>query len=168
MFVCSFKASKLKYLVALAVCACFAVAVIALMPDTEHSVTVNGTQTEYEDNLKIRFDGIKSKADVVSFVESLGYAVDASSADFAQIKIPSKPDATLTEYNKIQKSQGFNLFKYKNKTVSRYTFLVTALPDMQTLPEDEVYLTVILYKNKVVGGDVCFSGENAEVCGMLK
>lgn len=168
MFVCSLKASKLKYLVSAALCACIAAAVIALMPDTEHSVTVNGTQTEYAENLKVRFDGIKSKADVISFAESLGYSVDEASAECTQAKIPQKPDAVLTEYNKLQKSQGFNLFKYKNKNVTRYTFKVTSLPDSQTLPEDDVLLTVILCKNKVVGGDLYYTGTSPEVCGILR
>ena len=167
MFVFSLKASKLKYLFSALICAVVLTFVILLMPETEHSVSVNGNVEEYEEG-KIRFDGIKDIDGVVRFAESLGFSVDARSVEAAEVKIPSKTDAVLEEYNNLQKSQGFNLMKYKNKTVSRYSFKVTKLPDEQSLPEDDVLLTVILYKDKVVGGDLYFTGKDARVKGILK
>lgn len=167
MFVFSLKASKLKYLLSAVICAAVAVIVILLMPDTEHSVSVNGTVSEYEQG-KIRFDGIKDKDGVIRFVESLGYKVDADNVETVEVKIPSKTDAVLEEYNNLQKSQGFNLMKYKNKDAVRYTFKVKELPDEQTLPEDDVLLTVIMYKDKVIGGDLYFTGSDARLSGILK
>lgn len=167
MFVFSLKASKIKYLLSAIICAAVAALVIFLMPDTEHSVTVNGNVSEYESG-KIRFDGIKDIDGVIRFAESLGYSVDKASVESAEVKIPSQTDAVLEEYNNLQKSQGFNLMKYKNKKVIRYTFKVTKLPDEQTLPEDDVLLTVILYKDKVAGGDLYFTGKDARVKGILK
>lgn len=167
MFVCSLKASKLKYLFSALICAVVVTFVILLMPDTEHSVSVNGNVSEYEEG-KIRFDGIKDLDGVVKFAESLGFSVDKDSAEAVEVKIPSKADAVLEEYNNLQKSQGFNLMKYKNKKAVRYTFKITELPDEQSLPEDDVLLTVILYKDKVIGGDVYFTGKDARVKGILK
>lgn len=167
MFVFSMKASGLKYFLSAAICIVVAVTVILLMPDTEHSVSVNGNVSEYEEG-KIRFDGIKNLDGVVKFAESLGFSVDKDSAQTVEVKIPSKADAVLEEYNNLQKSQGFNLMKYKNKTAVRYTLKVTELPDEQSLPDDDVLLTVIVLKDKVIGGDVYFTGNNARVTGILK
>ena len=167
MFVFSLKASKLKYLFSALICALVAVFVIIIMPDTEHSVSVNGNVSEYEQG-KIRFDGIKDIDSVVNFAESLGFSVDRDSVERVEVKIPQKTDAVLEAYNDLQKSQGFNLMKYKNKNVVRYTFKVTKLPDEQSLPEADVLFTVILYKDKVVGGDLYFSGKDARVVGILK
>ena len=152
MFVFSFKASKFRVLFAVVLCALIAFTAIVLLPETEHSVTVNGVQFDR----KIRFDGIKSTDDLAAFAENLGYAVDAS-----------KFDAVLEKYNDIQKSQGFNLAKYKNKEVVRHTFRVTALPDEQTLPKEDVLLTFILHKDKIIGGDLFFTGDQ-NVCPFLK
>ena len=77
-------------------------------------------------------------------------------------------DAVLAEYNELQKSQGFNLLKYKNKNAKRYTFKVKALPDLESLPSDDVLFTVILCKDRVIGGDVYFTGKDAKVCAILK
>lgn len=167
MFVFSLKASKLKYLLSAVICAAVIAVVIFLLPDTEHSVSVNGTVSEYEEG-KIRFDGIKDKDGVIKFAESLGYKVNTDGIETVSVRIPSQTDAVLEEYNNLQKSQGFNLMKYKNKTALRYTFKVSKLPDEMTLPEDDVLLTVIVYKDKVIGGDLYFTGENARLSGILK
>ena len=164
MFVCSLKASKIKILFSVALCAMIAAVAIVLMPETEHSVTVNGTQYDK----KISFDGMKSEGDLVQFAENLGYAVEAAPTECVEVKLPSKMDAVLEKYNELQKSQGFNLAKYKNKTVTRYTFRVTALPDAQTLPKDEVLLSLIVCKNKIIGGDLFFTGAKERVQPFLK
>ena len=86
MFVFSLKASGLKYFLSAAVCIAVAAAVILLMPDTEHSVSVNGNVSEYEEG-KIRFDGIKDLDGVVEFAESLGFCVEKDSVETAEVKI---------------------------------------------------------------------------------
>ena len=168
MFVFSLKASKLKYVLAAAACAVVATVVILLMPDAGEAVTVNGTMTEYANEGKVKFEGIKGADGVKSFAKSLGYSVDEKPLETVDVKIPAELDAVLTEYNNLQKSQGFNLLDYKNKNVTRYTFKVTGLPDFQSLPSDDVLFTVILYKDKVIGGDVYFTGKDAQVSGILK
>lgn len=60
MFVFSFKASKFRILFAVVLCALIAFAAVVLLPETEHSVTVNGVQSDR----KIRFDGMKTTADL--------------------------------------------------------------------------------------------------------
>lgn len=166
MFICSLKASKIKFVISALVCVAIAFTVIMLMPDTEHTVTVNGTQSQYEK--KIRFDGIKDDKSRLEFINNLGYSVEETPSETVQVKIPSKMDAVLEKYNDLQKSQGFNLAKYKNKKVTRYTYCVTGLPDAQTLPEDDVLLTIIMYKDKIIGGDVYISGREAQVLPLLK
>lgn len=164
MFIFSFKASKIKILLSVVLCALIATVAIILMPDTEHTVTVNGTQYDK----KISFDKIKTTEDMVTFAENLGYSVDSVPAESVTVKLPSTFDAVLEEYNEIQKSQGFNLAKYKNKEVNRSTFRVAALPDNQSMPAEDVLLSLIVYKDKIVGGDLYFTGSNPEVKAFLK
>lgn len=166
MFICSLKASKIKFILSALVCAAIAFTVIIFTPGTEHTVSVNGTQSEYEK--KIRFDNIKDESARLEFINSLGYTVESSPCETVQVKIPSKMDAVLEKYNDLQKSQGFNLAKYKNKKVTRYTYRVTALPDAERLPEEDVLLTIIMYKDKIIGGDVYFSGADSVVVPLLK
>ncbi len=163
MFVFSFKASKFRLLFAAVLCGVIAFAAVLLMPESEHTVTVNGVGFDQ----KIRFDGIKDTSSLVAFAESLGFSVENEPTESVETKIPHKFDALLTAYNELQKSQGFNLAKYRGKTVRRHTFRVTGLPNEQTLPEDEVLLSLIVCKDTVIGGDLYFTGET-DVCAFLR
>lgn len=164
MFVLSFKASKFRLLFAAVLCGVIALGAMVFLPETEHTVTVNGVQNDR----KIHFDGMKSEEDLVQFAESIGFALESTPTESVKVKLPRKFDALLTAYNEIQKSQGFNLAKYRGKTVERYTFRVTGLPDEQALPEGEVLLTLIVYRSSIVGGDVYFTGESDGVGAFLK
>ena len=49
--------------------------------------------------------------------------------------------------------------KYKNKQIMRYTFTVTNYPSY----EETVYANVLVYRNRVIGGDIC----SADVSGFV-
>ena len=163
MFVFSLKASKLKYLLTAMICTVVVVAVITLMPETEHTVKVNGMLSQYENEKKISFDDIDDTEDIIELAQSLGYTLEQTPVETVNMKIPSKLDAVLLKYNELQKQQGFNLAKYKNKKVTRYTFKVLELPQDSELPKEPVLLSVILYKDEIIGADVYYSGLNAVV-----
>ncbi len=163
MFVFSIKASKLKIFFTITLCALAAASAFLFIPDFEKTVKVNGMRYDK----KISFDGIKDEEDVKKFAENLGFSVETPK-ETEEIKIPVKFDAVTQKYNDLQKSQGFNIEKYKNKTVKRYTFSVSGLPDNMSLPEDEVLLTLLVYKDKIIGGDLYFTGKDERVAPFLK
>ncbi|MCR5353556.1 MAG: DUF4830 domain-containing protein [Clostridiales bacterium] len=163
MFVFSLKASKLKIFFTITLCALAAASAFLFIPDFEKTVKVNGMRYDK----KISFDGIKDEEDVKKFAENLGFSVETPK-ETEEIKIPVKFDAVTQKYNDLQKSQGFNIEKYKNKTVKRYTFSVSGLPDNMSLPEDEVLLTLLVYKDKIIGGDLYFTGKDERVAPFLK
>ena len=63
------------------------------------------------------------------------------------------------EYNEIQRRQGLDLSAYKKKSVMRYTYAVKNYPDY----DGEVLVNILVYKNTVIGGDVC----SADVSGFV-
>jgi hypothetical protein len=65
----------------------------------------------------------------------------------------------FTGYNEIQKRQGLDLSKYKKKNVMRYTYEVKNYKDY----DGTVYANIIVYRNKVIGGDIC----SADVTGFI-
>jgi hypothetical protein len=52
-----------------------------------------------------------------------------------------------------------DLSKYKKKTVTRYTFMVTDYKGY----EGTVYANVLVYRGRVIGGDIC----SADVSGFI-
>ena len=75
-----------------------------------------------------------------------------------------KFDKVFNGYNEIQKRQGLDLSKYKGKTVTRYTYEVTNYEN----ENGKVYANVIVYRNKVIGGDICSANVGGFIHGFSK
>lgn len=148
MFVYSLKASRLKAgALLLLVSAAIVTAAISLYrPDTSEAVSARGTE--------IRFDGIKSEEDLLGFISSLGLEVKTPAYRSIDVDLPRVFDAVYSKYNDIQKQQGLDLSKYRGKTLHRYTYEVINYPVPDNTADGKVYLTLFVYKNKVVGGDI--------------
>ncbi len=152
MFVCSLKASRIKVLALSLLCAVVLGTALTVMlgkaSDTEElaAAAVSGRN--------IKFDGIKNESDLVNFISSLGIEVKTPAYKNIKVDLPRVFDAVYTKYNDIQKQQGFDLTKYSGKTLDRYTFEMTNYPLADGSADGKVYLTLFLYKDKIVGGDI--------------
>lgn len=151
MFVFSFKASKVKLFCAVAVCAVIIGALLTFLPNVGSSLNVNKINAS-DDLNKI---DVKSEKGRMEYLLALGYSVKKESVSEASEKLPKVFDAVTEKYNSLQRAQGFDLTKYSGKTLKGYTYEVTALPDSTKLANDKYLATLIVYKNKVVGADLC-------------
>lgn len=86
----------------------------------------------------------------VQFLKDFGWEVSASPAESGQVKIPTETTEVFDRYNALQKSQGYDLTQYAGKTVMRFVYKVNNYPNAT----DPVYATVLVYKNKIIGGDI--------------
>ena len=107
----------------------------------------------------IRLDGIKTNEDRLEFINKFGVEVAGEARESETFAVPEKFDRVLSLYNEIQKEQGLNLSKFKNKEVTRYTFTVTNYEGY----EGTVWANVLVYRNRVIGGDLC----SADVTGFV-
>lgn len=148
MFVYSLKASKIKVIALLALFA--AVAVLVLPRATREDQITDVLAKEKG----IRFDGIKTEEDLYRFISEIGIEVKTPALKCADVDIPRVFDSVYKKYNDIQKQQGFNLEKYRGKTLRRYTFEVLNYPTPEESGNGKAYLTLFTYKNKIVGGDI--------------
>ena len=73
-------------------------------------------------------------------------------------------DKVFAAYNELQKGEGLDLARYKGKKVMRYTYKITNYEGYS----DPVYANLLIYKNKVVGGDVCSADPNGFAHGLSK
>ena len=100
----------------------------------------------------------------VQFLQSQGWQVVTSPKESGQVKIPTEASPLYSRYNDLQKSQGYDLTQYAGKTVMRYVYEVTNYPDAQ----QPVYATVLVYKNKIIGGDITDTAAKGAVQGLKK
>ena len=108
---------------------------------------------------KFRVNAVKTNEDRIEFLSQFGWEVKSEPVESVEVVIPSEFDKIFTGYNEIQKRQGLDLSDYKKKKVMRYTYEVTNYKGS----DDVVYANVIVYRNRVIGGDIC----SADVTGFI-
>lgn len=100
----------------------------------------------------------------VKFLEDLGWSVSASPVQSGQVKIPEEASEVYTRYNELQKAQGYDLTEFAGKTVMRYVYKVNNYPGAT----EPVYATLLVYKDKVIGGDITDTTPGGKLIGLQK
>jgi len=156
MFVYSLRATTVKLVGVICVALTVLITLIAFVPTYAISAkpdTLGDSPVNYS------YDKIRSAEDAASFLSQFGWSVTPDPTEVKTVTVPREFDKVFSAYNELQKEQGLNLSKYKGKSVTRYTFSITNYPDY----EGTVYANVLVYRNRVIGGDVC----SADVGGFL-
>ena len=155
MFICTVRAHTLRLFSIIAVSIAVLCAVVLTIPDYA-PVSTKAVASEAE---KYSYDKIKTTDDAVKFLAQFGWEVDGTPVEEVKLKIPAEFDKVMNAYNDLQRNQGLDLSKYRGKEVTRWTFKVTNYPDYK----GNVMANVIVYKNKVIAGDIC----SADVTGFI-
>lgn len=101
--------------------------------------------------IEVSYKDIRENEDRISFLNAFGWEVSPDPVAIEEIVIPAEFNEIYEEYNKLQQSQDLDLTKYRGKTVRRYTYEVTNYPKQG----ETVYANLLIYKNRVIGGDIC-------------
>ena len=155
MFIYSLRASTLKFFAVVCVALVTLITLIAFVP-TYGEDTVD---IETSGGVEISYDKIKTAEDRARFLSQFGWEIKPEAVTECEVTIPEEFDRVFTGYNEIQKRQGLDLSKYKNKKVMRYTYEVTNYEDYDGV----VYANLIIYRGRVIGGDIC----SADVTGFI-
>ena len=105
MFVCSVRASSVKFF------AIIALTLVMLIG----ALSIGGAVAEASASGKIDFDGIKTNEDRIAFISQFGISVSGEPKESESFTVPENFDKVIAGYNEIQKSQGLDISKYKNK-----------------------------------------------------
>lgn len=149
MFIYSIKASTLKLAAVIGAAAVALGVIVFAAPEYKPDTTAAIAKA----NAEYHYDKIKTNEDRIGFLEQFGWKVDSEPVEEVTMKIPREFDRVMTTYNELQKRQGLDLSKYRGREVTRYSYNVTNFPDYN----GKVTANVIVYKNRVIGGDVCSS-----------
>ena len=107
---------------------------------------------------------IESAQDIQTWFTGYGLEVDGASITADKVKIPRKWDDSFSAFNGVVQQSGMDLARYKGKKVMRYTYKITNYEGYS----EPVYANLLVYKNKVVGGDVCSADPNGFAHGLSK
>lgn len=150
---------RLISIAALAVIAILVLIILIPSGSTSQTAVLGAMETR-----EIRFDKIKTDTDRINFLSQFGYTVDATPIEEVEVTIPKEFDKVFASYNELQKKEGLDLGRYKGKKLMRYTYKVTNYPGY----DGDVYASLLVYKNKVVGGDVCSASPSGFAHGLTK
>ena len=148
MFICSVKASTLRFfgIIALSLTVLLGMTLIGVQGETATGVGAT---------LSVSYDGIRTETDRRAFLSAFGYEAEDNAKSTVEYTIPGALDAVLLAYNELQKEQGLDLSKYTGKTVTRYTYRIQNYEGY----EGAVYANLIVYRNKIVGADLTGVGD---------
>ena len=154
MFVYSVRATTIKFFGVICVSLAALITLIAFIP-------TDGVMNQAEPTgaQSVSYDKIKTAEDAATFLKQFGWEVESATVQTVEVTMPAEFDKVFVGYNELQKRQGLDLTKYRGKQLTRYTFTVTNYKDA----EGTVYANVLVYRNRVVGGDLC----SADVTGFV-
>ncbi len=155
MFVYALRANTLRFFGIIGIALIALVSLILFVPNYE----ISTTSTIVAETEKIRYDKIKTEEDRIAFLTQFGWETAETPLEQTDVTVPTEFDKILKSYNEVQKQQGLDLTKYKGKTVTRYTYEIKNYPGY----DGKVYANVLIYKNRVIGGDIC----SADVKGFI-
>ncbi len=154
MFVYSVRASALRFLSVILLSVMALVALIAFVP------TYVPTSLFVKED-KITYDSVTTEEERAAFLRQFGWEVAPDTVEVTEVTVPAKFDKVYEGYNAIQTAQGLDLERYRGKKVMRYTYDVTNYEKS----EGRVLATILVYKNRVIGGDICSSEAGGFVHG---
>ncbi len=141
MFIYSVRASTLRF---------FAVIILTIAALVTLVVLGGNEATAFTSSTSVDFDGIKTNEDRLKFISQFVTGVSGEPSESVTFSVPENFDRIMLSYNEIQKSQGLDITKYKNKKVTRYTY------EVEKWGEDEVpvFINLVIYRNKVIACDI--------------
>ena len=158
MFILSLKSFKGKLILLVAVVA--AAAIICTVIAKTETKAEDTTPADSTINYSASTDEER-----MNFISQTGYTVENEPVSVTEIMIPEEFDSVYEQYNEIQKKDGFDLSSYCGCTVKKWTYQVTNYPEYEN--SDAVRLTLLIYKGKVIGGDVCSVEIDGFMIGMF-
>ena len=91
-----------------------------------------------------------TNADRVAYLNSCGWIVNPESMEIREVLIPTDFNEEYKKYAELQASQGFDIEKYKGKTLVLCTYHVLNHPQRA----DHVIAELLLDGDRIVGGAI--------------
>ena len=96
-----------------------------------------------------------------NYVASLKITLSDEPPVVQNIVIPSEFSEVYERYNELQKEAGFDLWEYRGEYAVQYSYVATGFAD------DTVKVNLILYKERLIGGDVSSTRLDGFMTGLV-
>ena len=155
MFICSVRASTLKFFILIGATLALLIALISIGDADAVYASVG--------EVEVNYGGMKSNDDRVAFIEGLGVMVKDDPVSEKVFSAPESFDRVIAGYNEIQKAQGLDLTKYERKRVTHYAYEVTNYDHQGT-----VYVNLLVYRNRIIAADISSAADGGFVSALTE
>ena len=159
MFVYSMRAGTLRFFGVVFLALAALVTLIVFVPELQPA-----SAEVSEEVSAVSYEKIKDNEARIHFLSSFGWEVENTPVEATTVQIPKEFDKVFAAYNELQRSQGLDLTEYAGKTIERYTYKVTNYKEY----EGTVYANLLIYRGRVIGGDICSADSNGFIYGFEK
>ncbi len=154
MFIYSIRASTLKLFLCIVLCVAVLITLLAFGSTDSVYASVNGQE--------INYGGMKTNEDRIAFIEGFGIKVKSEPTSEESFTMPDDFDRIVEGYNQVQKEQGLDLSKYKNKRVTHYAYEVTNYDYNGT-----VYVNLIIWRHKIIAADISSTADGGFISSLI-
>ncbi len=158
MFIYSVRATTVKFVGVIVLSLAALIALIVFIPTEDNTVSAFTVGSE------ISYDNVKTNDDRRAFLSQFGWETSEEPIKEKTVTIPEEFNRVFTGYNEMQKKQGLDLSSYKRKEVQSYTYEVTNYDGH----EGKVLANILVYRGKVIAGDICSAEADGFVHGLEK
>lgn len=147
MFIYTCHAGTIRFFAVLLLAAAVLAALVIFVPAYQPVAASTG----YDITASYSYTGIKTNEDRIGFLSQFGYEVSDDPIETVEVTLPARFDKVYAGYGELQKAQGLDISKYRRKTLTRYTYEVKNYDGYS----GRVLANILIYRGRVVGGDVC-------------
>lgn len=137
---------------------CIAVVAVAF-----YFVSKQGVEAAKEAQMNVR---AATSEERIAYLSQFGWSVEEDPVEVSEVIIPETFDDTYTQYNELQKAQGFDLTVYAGKRVKRWIYRITNYPGYEN--RDCIQATLLVFDGQIIGGDICSTEIDGFMHGFVK
>jgi len=156
MVIVSAKVSKRKVLLGLLAAVCVILLLAFFLGDSDAPTEQPALDAQPQQSLDAG-----SNEERLAFLRSFGWEVSQDPTQTQEVRIPQNFNDVFTRYNQMQQEQGFDLSAYAGKIAKRYVYKITN----DTGGSQDHYATLLVYRNKIIGGDVTSTAQGGAMHG---
>lgn len=108
----------------------------------------------------------ETNAQRVEYIRAFGWEVSSVPTDSEEIRIPTRFDEAYTQYNALQKEQGFDLMRYRSCYARKFTYKITNYNGAD--PAVPINVNLIVYDGKIIAADISSAAANGFVTVLVK
>lgn len=101
----------------------------------------------------------------IEYIQSFGWEVNIAPTSIKEIRIPGQFDEAYTQYNALQKEQGFDLRRYRACYAYQYTYDILNPAEPSPVP---ICANLIVCGGRIIGADISSREANGLVTVLAK